>query len=159
MAEVYYASYHFQDAHDCYLRCFQLSSGEQEAFMESMKCCKREIAKEKGVDEKVITAYNIFSRNHIGHFKFQYPWVGAAVGIIISIAAVVADAVLLKEDAYLVHPLFKVFIVMLVSLTCYYFASKYREYMVASRLSLLQKPPDLVPEDDPRDKMESSAVL
>ncbi len=54
MAEVYQSSCHFTRAHDSYLRCFQLSSKkEQDVFMELMKSCKREAAREKAIDEKV----------------------------------------------------------------------------------------------------------
>ncbi len=38
----------------------------------------------------------------------QYPWVGAAVGIIVSITAIVADQVILQGDAYIAHPVVKV---------------------------------------------------
>ncbi len=55
LAEVYQATGHFDRAHDCYLRCFQLSSAkkEQDGFMELMKACKRELARERDIDEKV----------------------------------------------------------------------------------------------------------
>ncbi len=71
------------------------------------------------------------------------------MGIVISVGAVVADHVMLGPDScYLIHPLLKVLVVLGVSLTCFYFARKYREYMVKSREALLEKPPDLGGGDD-----------
>ena len=54
-AEVYHDSCHFGLAHDAYLRCFQLSGGkrEQDGYMDLMKACKKELARERAVDEKV----------------------------------------------------------------------------------------------------------
>ncbi len=62
--------------------------------MDLMKSCKRDLARERTVDER-------------------YPWVGAGVGIVVSVAAVVADQCLAMKGgegggAYVVHPVFQV---------------------------------------------------
>ena len=43
----------FAQAHEEYLRCFQLSLDEKESFMEWIRTCKREMAKEAMLDKQV----------------------------------------------------------------------------------------------------------
>ena len=60
-AEVLQAAQQYNEAKECYMKCFQLSARDKEDFMEMAKRCKREQAKESSLDE-------------------QFPFVSAASG-------------------------------------------------------------------------------
>ena len=83
----------------------------------------------------------------VSHFYLQYPWVGAAVGIIISIFALVTDTIAAAQgsrSAYLAqHPVTKVCIVIAMAAACHFLAFGYRRHVVGSRRQLLEKPADL----------------
>ncbi len=68
------------------------------------------------------------------------------MGIVISVSAVVADQVLLREEAHLDNPILKVAVVVAVSLTCFCLARLYRRLAAASKDSLLEEPVDLLRE-------------
>ena len=60
-AEVFYEVQNYKGALECYQKCFQLSMKEKDQFMESVRKCKRDLAKENSLDD-------------------QYPFIGAAIG-------------------------------------------------------------------------------
>jgi hypothetical protein len=55
LAEVCFAAGQLGQAHDAFLKCFHLSSSraEKDQFMELMRACKRDQARQKAMDEKV----------------------------------------------------------------------------------------------------------
>lgn len=109
-ADVLMAVGDFELGHEALLTAFKAakSAKEKEAFMDQIKKCKREV-------------------NRVRAMKEQFPWVGAAVGIVVSVLGVVADVVVNKSDSLIAHPLLKVGIVVLVASTCYFFATRYKE--------------------------------
>jgi len=102
-AEVFLSAGEHAKAHESYLKCFSLTAerAEKDQFMELMKACKREAARKRAADE-------------------QYPWLGAALGIALTVALLVVDQLWspLREPA-LAHPLAKAAAVLAGSGLCY----------------------------------------
>lgn len=76
----------------------------------------------------------------------QYPFVGAAVGILVAVAVVVYDYAANGPKSYIGHPLLKVLVVIAVSGSCFGVANFMRDQVVASRKTMLEPPPDMFPE-------------
>ena len=76
----------------------------------------------------------------------QYPFVGAAVGILVAVAVVVYDYAVNGPKSYIGHPLLKVLVVIAVSGSCFGVANFMRDQVVASRKTMLEPPPDMFPE-------------
>ena len=133
-AEVLLAARQFDAAHAALLKCFQLAAGkaDKELYMEQLKRCRREAGRERALHA-------------------QYPWVGAAIGLVVSALGVAADAAANRAESLIAHPLLKVALVVGVALTCYAFALKYRDSMVDARRGVLEKPVRLVSFDDDDD--------
>ena len=112
------------EALEAYLKCFQLSFSDKEHFHEMAKKCKREMAKEVSMNE-------------------QYPFVGAAIGIVLSVCGVTLDALASGANSMIAHPFIKILVVMLVSASCYFVALHYRRFTVSSRRQLLEPPIDI----------------
>ena len=124
-AEVYYDTRNFEDAARELQLCFQLSDPErkQTYFDMSIKS-KRELSKQQTLD-------------------VQYPFVGAAVGILLAVAGVVLDYIFYGSKSFIAHPLLKVLVVLAVSGSCYGAATLMRDQMVKGRRALLEPPPDI----------------
>ena len=123
-AEVLFAVQCYSEAQDAYMKCFQLSASEKEQFHDMAKKCKREIARENSLNE-------------------QYPYVGAAIGIVVSVCGVTIDALASGVNSMIAHPFLKILVVLLVSASCYFVALNYRRFIVSSRRQLLEPPIDL----------------
>ncbi len=137
-AEALLAANSYAEAVPLLQKSFSLSSREdKEHYLELARKCKREVAREATLD-------------------LQYPWVGAAVGIVISVAGVVADVAMApKPDlAFVSHPLAKMIVVILVAATCFVFTKMYRTFMRNQRRSLLDPPIDLLGHGSDIKKME-----
>ena len=66
-----------------------MSSNEKAHFMELVGKCRRELARDKNLDG-------------------QYPFVGAAIGIVVSVLGVIFDFVAHKQNSVIAHPFLKV---------------------------------------------------
>ena len=112
-AQVYHETHNYQEAVKAYQTCFQLTtdSTEKQNFYELASKCKKEWAKQKTLD-------------------LQYPYVGAAVGILIAAGVVVFDFLIHGAASYIAHPLLKVLVVVAVSGSCYGVAVLMRDAMV-----------------------------
>lgn len=73
----------------------------------------------------------------------KYPFVGAAVGIIMAVFVVVTDFLVYRQESLIAHPILKVSVIVAVSVSCYWVALFMRNQMEASRKSLLEPPPDI----------------
>ena len=123
-AEVMFSVQCYSEALEAYLKCFQLSASDKEHFHEMAKKCKREMAKESSLNE-------------------QYPFVGAAIGIVVSVCGVTLDAIASGANSMIAHPFLKILVVILVSASCYFVALQYRRLIVNSRRQLLEPPIDI----------------
>ena len=126
MAEVYYETQNYDLAVEAYQKCFQFASNreEKEPFLDLARKCRKEAAKQRSQDA-------------------QYPYVGAAIGILVAVAAVVVDFAILGTNSFISHPLLKVGVVIAVSFSCYLVAYLMRSQIVGSRKTFLEPPPDL----------------
>ena len=128
-AEIYHETQNYELAVDAFQKCFQISASreEKESFLDLSRKCRREAAKQRQLDAK-------------------YPFLGAAIGILIAVAAVVADFAVSGPDSFISYPLLKVGVVVAVSFSCYLVATLMRNQIVSSRKSILEPPPDLFEE-------------
>ena len=85
---------------------------------------------------------------------FQFPFLGAAVGIVLSTLFVVGDFIVQGTNSYVAHPLLKVLVIVAVSLVGYGCASLYRTYTESLKDSLLQPPIDLFGLDNDTDNVD-----
>ena len=114
----------YSEAAEGYLKCFQLSANDKDHFHEMAKKCKREMAKECSLNE-------------------QYPFVGAAIGIVVSVCGVTFDALVSGANSVIAHPFLKIFVVIFISASCYFVARYFRRFIVSSRRHLLEPPIDI----------------
>ena len=130
MSEVYYQTQNYEMAVEAFQKCFQHSASreEKESFLDCSRKCRKEAAKQRSLDA-------------------QYPFVGAAIGILVAVGAVVADFAIYGTNSLIEHPLLKVCVVVAVSFSCYLVASLIRNQVVLSRKSILEPPPDLFGEE------------
>ena len=126
MSEVYYQTQNYDMAVEAFQKCFQHSASreEKESFLDLSRKCRKEAAKQRSLDAK-------------------YPFVGAAIGILIAVGAVVADFAIYGTNSLIGHPLLKVCVVLVLSFSCYLVASVIRNQVVLSRKTILEPPPDL----------------
>ena len=126
MSEVYYQTQNYDMAIEAFQKSFQNSASrqEKETFLDWSRKCKRELAKQKSLEAR-------------------YPFVGAAIGIVIAVVAVAADFATYGTESTIGHPLLKVCVVVVVSFSCYIVASLIRNQIISSRKSILEPPPDL----------------
>ncbi|XP_053212699.1 uncharacterized protein LOC128396183 [Panonychus citri] len=83
------------------------------------------------------------------------PWVGAALGLVIGMALVVADYMIWMNKGFLKNPMIKVALIISNSYLFYSTLKWYRGYIGSCRRSLLQPPPLLFPEDGDDDLFKS----
>ena len=126
MSEVYYQTQNYDMATEAFQKSFQHSASreEKESFLDWSRKCKRELAKQRSLESR-------------------YPFVGAAIGIVIAVVAIAADFATYGTESMIGHPLIKVCVVVVVSISCYIVASFIRNQIISSRKSILEPPPDL----------------
>ena len=124
-AEVMFSVGDYAQALGLYQKCFQLSHKDKDSFMERIRKCQKLAARETGLDQ-------------------QIPFVGAAIGIVVSILVVIADYVSQREESPLSHPFLKVVFVVLVSGLCFAMAQLYRKVTVKSKRNALEPPVDIM---------------
>ena len=129
MAEVYYQTQNYHLAVEAYQKCFQSSANreEKESFFDLSRKCRKESDRQRMIESR-------------------YPFLGAAIGILIAVGAVVADFAFYGMDSIIAHPLLKVFVVVVVSYSCHLVASVIRNQMILSRKTVLEPPLDLFSE-------------
>lgn len=98
------------------------------SISESIRQCKEKANKQESSDKHL-------------------PWIGAAVGLVIGMALVVADYMLWMNKGYLKNPLIKVALIISNAYLFFHTLKRYRSYIASCRSSLLQPPPLLFPED------------
>jgi len=128
-AQIFYASQNFAEAIQEFQTSFRMSTDAKEkaSYFENASKAKKELAKQRTLDA-------------------QYPFVGAAVGILVAVAVVVYDYAVNGPKSYIGHPLLKVLVVIAVSGSCFGVANFMRDQVVASRKTMLEPPPDMFPE-------------
>ena len=111
---------------EAFQKCFQYSPNreEKESCLEWSRKCRKELAKQRSLEAR-------------------YPFVGAAIGILVAVAAIVADFIAYGTESILGHPLIKVCVVLVVSFSCYLVATLIRNQITSSRKALLEPPPDI----------------
>ena len=131
MAEVYQETQNYEMAVEAFQKCFQhaASREEKESYLDSSIKCRREAAKQRSLDAK-------------------YPFVGAAIGILVAVVAVLSELAISGSDSFIGHPLLKVFAVVAVSFSCYLVGSLIRNQVVLSRKTIIEPPPDLFGEQE-----------
>lgn len=140
-AEVFYAVHDFASALELFQLCFQMSHWDKEFYMDWVKRCQRELVKETALDD-------------------EYPFVGAAVGIVVSAIGVVVDTLWNQDEPWLPHPFLKVTMVLTVSFLAFFVCKMYRKFKHRSHQSLLDPPLDLFDQgEDPVEQCDSNASL
>ena len=130
MSEVYYQTQNYDMAVEAFQKCFQHSANreEKESFLDLSRKCRKEAAKQRSLEAR-------------------YPYVGAAIGILVAVGAIVVDFIAYGADSYIGHPLIKVCVVVIVSYSCYLVASLIKNQVVSSRKAILEPPPDIFGEE------------
>ncbi|XP_023327898.1 uncharacterized protein LOC111701020 [Eurytemora carolleeae] len=123
-AEIYSATFNYEEALRAYQEGFQCGDSNKEACMEGILKCKREISKDKNNDR-------------------QFPYVGCALGISISSILLVLDYIANREESYVAHPLLKVLVCVLSAIFFFWGGKFYRASVKRMRHQLLEPPPDL----------------
>ncbi len=123
-AEIFYETGHLLEAIPEIGKCFDLATTkeEKEQVLQWQKKCRSEASRQRMREE-------------------QLPYVGAAVGIVISSIGVVADALAYGSGSYIAHPVLKALVVMITAGTCYLAALFYRYKSGQTRKALLAPPP------------------
>jgi len=145
-AEICFATFNFDDALQSFQKAFQCSDSDKSLAMEWMTKCRREMARDVHNDK-------------------QFPWVGAAVGIIGSSLLLVLNYLVnnassrsggedkpggggwLEEpggEGWLDHPLVLVTVVVATAAASHWLARVYRNSVKKTRKSLLEPPVDLL---------------
>jgi len=124
-AEILYETKNFEEALPVILKCFSLAERpEKDHYMDWSRRCKRELMRQKSLDT-------------------QYPFVGAAVGIVMSTLVVVWDTLTFGRESFLFSPVLKVSLIITVSGTCFAIAKSYRNYLTSTKSTMLMPPIDL----------------
>jgi len=128
--EVCFATFNFPLALESFKRGFQCGDSDKNLVMDWMTRCKREIARDLATDK-------------------QFPWVGAALGIIGSSLLLVLHflAYSLEEDrdiGWMDHPAVKVVVVVVSAVMSRWAATQYRGYVKNTRKGFLEPPVDLL---------------
>eukprot|EP00090_Calanus_glacialis_P018937 TRINITY_DN2924_c0_g1_i1.p1 TRINITY_DN2924_c0_g1~~TRINITY_DN2924_c0_g1_i1.p1 ORF type:complete len:218 (-),score=66.65 TRINITY_DN2924_c0_g1_i1:523-1176(-) len=125
LAEIYLSTSNHEEALGCYQTGFQCMDSDKVHCKTQMDRCKREMA--------------IDSRTHM-----QLPWVGSALGIIVSSMFLVLDYLAHGSESYLAHPILKVGVCGAAATAGYWSAKLYREYTLRLRKQMLEPPLDLL---------------
>ncbi|XP_063234657.1 uncharacterized protein LOC134537786 [Bacillus rossius redtenbacheri] len=133
MAEVQYAAGHYEEALQSYTSALRLQSDDT-VIRNAILRTTQEMKHNHRVDEKV-------------------SWLGAGVGIIVSVALVFADRMLTSAPT-ITHPIVTALLIICVAMLGYAAARAYRFYMKTLRRSLLDPPVDLLPGEKTSSKEE-----
>jgi len=125
LAEIYLATANYEEALGCYQTGFQCLDSDKVHCKSQMDRCRRELA--------------LDTRSHM-----QLPWVGSALGIILSSMFLVLDYLAQGSESYLAHPLLKVGVCGAAATIGYWSGRLYREYTVRLRKQILEPPLDLL---------------
>jgi len=125
LGEIQLQTCNYQSALESFQRAFQCQDSDKVACKELMDKSRRELA----LDMRL---------------SLQLPWVGCAVGMIISSLIVVLDYLSYGSESSLAHPLLKVGVCILTAALGYWSAVAYRSYTVGLRQEVLQPPVDLL---------------
>ena len=125
LAEIYLATANYEEALGCYQTGFQCLDSDKVHCKGQMDRCRREMA--------------LDTRSHM-----QLPWVGSALGIIVSSMFLVLDFLSHGSASYLAHPLLKVGGCGAAACAGYGSGKLYREYTIRLRKQVLEPPLDLL---------------
>lgn len=125
MAEVYMVTVNLDMAISSYQAAFQCLDADKVHCKTMMDKCKRDLVLDQRVD-------------------MQLPWVGCALGMIVSSLVVVLDYLSHGHTSYIAHPLLKILLCALASLIGYCCAYLYRLYLKKIRSQMLEPPLDLL---------------
>nr|ACO15513.1 Heat shock protein sti1 homolog [Caligus clemensi] len=135
VGEVYFTTQNYSQSLQAFLKSFQVSktTAEKEKVMEWVKKARKEFSKQSMLDR-------------------EYPFLGAAVGIVLAAIGITGDYLIRRHETFLAHPLMKVLAVILTALVGYGFAYLLRNHIKNSRAFLLEPPIDLLSEEEPNRK-------
>lgn len=125
LAEIYLATHNYTEALGCYQTGFQCMDGDKVHCKTQMDRVKREMALDSRTD-------------------MQLPWVGSALGIIVSSMFLVLDYLSHGGESYLAHPLLKVAVCGAAATAGFWSARLYRTYTLRLRRQMLEPPLDLL---------------
>lgn len=125
LGEVYLQTCNYDSALTCYQTAFQCNDSDKATCKERMDKCRKETAMD--------------ARN-----QGQLPWVGCALGIILSSLVVVLDYLSHGTTSTIAHPLAKMGVCLGCAAIGYWGALLYRGYTVGLRKQMLEPPPDLL---------------
>lgn len=125
LGEIYLQTCNFDLALSCYQTAFQCQDSDKSSCKEKMDKCRKE------------AALDVRSQG-------QLPWVGSALGIILSSLVVVLDYLSHGPTSHISHPLLKMLTVLVTAAVGYWMAVLYRTYNLSLRTKLLEPPPDLL---------------
>ncbi|XP_037511752.1 uncharacterized protein LOC119388166 [Rhipicephalus sanguineus] len=121
-AEVEFKAEHYREAMESFRKSLQFGADEPKV-LDQLRKAKRELERQIRVDN-------------------QIPWVGAATGFVIGVLLVVFD-VGIREQPFLVNPLWMTLVVMAASMVCYSLARFHKHTLQSQRKSLLEPPLDI----------------
>jgi len=127
LGEIYLQTLHYSEALKCFQTAFQCQDSQKAACKEKMDKCRKEAM----LDERA---------------QSQLPWVGCALGIIMSSLLVVLDYLSFGQKSSIAHPLLKMLVCLAAAGLGYGGAILYRSLRVNLRGQLLEAPPDLLME-------------
>jgi len=125
LAEVYSATYNYDLAIPSYQAAFQCLDADKSHCKMMIDKCKKEVVLDKRTD-------------------MQFPWVGCAMGMIVSSLIVVLDYLSHGHTSYIAHPLLKILTCALASFIGYWVARVYRFHLKRTRKQMLEPPLDLL---------------
>lgn len=125
LGEIQLQTCNYQEALAAFQRAFQCHDSDKVVCKELMDRSKRDMA----LDTRQ---------------AMQLPWVGAALGMVLSSLIVVLDYLSHGQASSLAHPLLKVGVCLLTAGLGYWGARAYRGYTVQLRQQVLQPPVDLL---------------
>lgn len=125
LGEIQLQTCNYEPALAAFQTAFRCQDSDKLACKEQMDKAKRELA--------------LDSRHHQ-----QLPWVGAALGMVISSLIVVLDYLSHGTQSSIAHPILKVTICIGAAAAGYWGAVGYRAYTVSLRQEVLQSPVDLL---------------
>jgi len=125
VGEVYLATCNYQPALEAFQRAFQCQDSDKVACKDLMDRSKRELAQDIRQGE-------------------QLPWVGCALGMVLSSLVIVLDYLSHGRESTLAHPVLKVAVCMLAAGLGYWAGRAYRRYTEGVRRGMVEPPVDLL---------------
>lgn len=93
---------------------------------------------EKHINQSIKHVLFLMQREKI--FDYQIPWIGAALGLVVGMAIVTWDYVSHHSRSYISHPIWKLFVIGLVSFIFFYLANMQRNFGRKQKEQLLMPP-------------------